>query len=138
MTRPAKSRSDSESLDISDDVRRAERHRPIEAGRARGTRMPMNPQDSSILTARAVVARVGAFTLLGLAAGFVLFAIETTDRLVVLRASVNRPAEALELALLLGSTVLGAGVLGFALGIVATPLEVVRQVLASALDRLRP
>jgi arylsulfatase A-like enzyme len=96
----------------------------------------MNPQDTSILAPRAVAARIGAFALFGLVAGAVLFAIETVDRLVVLRQSVDGPGEALQLALLMGATVFGAGVVGLLLGLVAAPLEVIRQVAARLLSRV--
>jgi arylsulfatase A-like enzyme len=99
----------------------------------------LSPQpDSSILTVRAAASRVAAFALLGLVAGAVLFAIETVDRIVVLSGSLAGVAERAELAALLGPTVLGAGLLGLALGIVATPLELVRQVVGLAVARVRP
>lgn len=73
--------------------------------------------------------------LLGLLAGFVLFAIETIDRMIVLREGINGVGEAIQLTLLFGSTVLGGGVLGLLLGIVGTALEAVRQVVASLIGR---
>lgn len=96
----------------------------------------MNQFDSSILTPRAVAARVGAFTLLGLSAGLVLFAIEAIDRVVVLGHSLAGAAEGVQLVLLMGATVFGGGVLGLALGLVAAPLEVVRQVASRLLARV--
>ena len=96
----------------------------------------MTQFDSSILAPRAVAARVGAFTLLGLGAGLVLFAIEAIDRLVVLRQNVDGTVEALQFVLLMGATVFGGGVLGLALGLVSAPLEVVRQITAKLLARV--
>lgn len=94
----------------------------------------IRPKDS-ILSLRASLARVGAFSLLGLAAGLVLFLVETADRLVALRGSLFGPGEAVRLAILLGATVFASGVLGLLLGLVATALEVVRQALAALLER---
>ncbi len=84
------------------------------------------------------MARVAAFSLLGLVAGAVLFAIEAIDRVLVLRASLNGAGEIVRLVALLAPTVFGAGLMGLALGLVATPLEVVRQVIAAGLLRVVP
>lgn len=98
----------------------------------------MHPQESSILSVRSAASRVGAFALFGLIAGAILFVIEVADRTAVLWHSLNGAAEIVRFALLLGASVLGAGLLGLALGLVATPLEAVRQVIARVLDRVLP
>ncbi len=100
--------------------------------------MKEHSHNSSILSLRAAASRVAAFALLGLVAGAILFAIETADRIAVLGASINGAGEAARLAALMGATVLGAGVLGLALGLVATPLEIVRQLVAAGVERLGP
>ena len=94
----------------------------------------IRPTDS-IRSVRAAFSRLGAFVVFGLAAGLVLFLVETVDRLVVLNAGIDGVAEAVGLTLLLGSTVLGGGVLGLLLGLVATALEFVRQAVAALFPR---
>jgi arylsulfatase A-like enzyme len=92
----------------------------------------------SILSLRSAGARLAAFGLFGLVAGFVLFAIETIDRLTVLRAGIAGPSEAVQLAALTGVTILGGGIFGLLLGLAATPLEIVRQLVSLGVRRLRP
>ena len=97
----------------------------------------MTTTDTSILSARAAASRMLAYTLFGLSAGVVLWLIESVDRIVVLRQSINGAGETLQLAMLFGVAVAGSGIVGIALGLAATMLEVVRQLLAVALTRIR-
>lgn len=94
-------------------------------------------KDTSILSVRAAASRLLAYTLFGLLAGVVLWLIETIDRLLVLRGSINGTGETLQLALLFGVAIAGSGIVGLGLGVAATALELVRQLLALAVSRLR-
>lgn len=93
--------------------------------------------DTSILSVRAAASRLLAYAFFGLTAGIVLWLIETIDRVAVLWHGINGAGETIQLALLFGTAVFGSGVLGVALGLVATTLEVVRQLLSGLLSRLR-
>lgn len=97
----------------------------------------IEPTDS-LFSFRAIVARVAAFTLFGLLAGFALFAIEAIDRTVVLSHSIHGPGSAVALAALMGVTVLACGIFGFLLGVLVIPLEVPRQAIAAVGRRLAP
>lgn len=98
---------------------------------------PMTTTETSILSVRAALARVLAYAFFGLAAGVVLWLIEASDRVAVLNHSINGAGETVRLVVLFGVAIAGTGVVGLALGVVATALEVVRQFAAMAVLRVR-
>lgn len=97
----------------------------------------MTPNDGSILSARAALSRVAAFTLLGFVAGFLLFLIEAVDLLEVLWPSINGFSEVVRLTILFGVTVFGTGIVATLLGLAGTALEAVRQAFGLAIGRIR-
>ena len=97
----------------------------------------MTTTETSILSVRAALARVLAYAFFGLAAGVVLWLIEASDRIAVLNHSINGVGETVRLVVLFGVAIAGTGIVGLALGIVATALEVVRQFAAMAVSRVR-
>ncbi len=82
--------------------------------------------------------RVASFGLFGLLAGAFLFLVEFVDRFVVLRSSIAGIGDGIVLFQLLGITILGMGVFGLVLGIVATLFEALRQGTARLAEIVRP
>lgn len=97
----------------------------------------MVTEETSILSARAAASRVLAYAIFGLVAGVVLWLVESADRLSVLAPGMNGIGEAALLTALLAVAIFGSGIAGLLLGLVATLLEIVRQLAARAVERVR-